>query len=182
MFHQARLLLLSIALFGTLFFGAFFQFSSPQAYAATGHRASITVTDSLTSSPVNFASLQKTCARLLIHLNGAQHSISCAEARTSAGTVQPHLYADYCGNPVDVTTISILNYNETGLLCFYGTGYLGVQIYQVNQVNAYYYSAWMRFYPPGAFCSLNAGGDSTNFGGNEITQLNSGSTGGYQHC
>ncbi len=135
------------------------------------------------TAPVDFAAVQKICPHVSIHLNGAQHTLTCLKSQGA----QPNLSRGPCG----FQNIDISNYNNTGELCFNGGGYLGVNIYQVNSVynaagQGYALPMWMKYYhPSGVFCSLYAY-NSKNFGnGNtnvEVTQLDWGTSGGYGHC
>jgi hypothetical protein len=140
-------------------------------------------------STVNFAPLQKTCAILQVHLNGIHYTTTCLRPRSTTNPnakISPDLGRSDCSSIFQ--NIKIWNYNYTGELCFDGGGYLGVQIYQVNDV--YNVSAdviplqesmWIRYYQPGTYCTIQPGYDK-DFGSGytniEVTQLDWGASNG----
>jgi hypothetical protein len=168
-----------------------FSFSAGQAHAATASSQPSVAS----STTADFISLQKTCQKVLVQLNGAKHTTRCLSPRTTtAKGASPHLYRDGgCSGPqtFEGDSIDIYNYNYSGLLCFAGSGYLGVAIYQVNEVeNVSSAGAWFRWYHGGSghFQPLPppyANGYKYTFGNGttnvEITQLCSGSSIGG-HC
>lgn len=108
------------------------------------------------TSSIDFAALQKTCAVVEIHLNGTQHTITCTKARGSSAKtgVMPYLGRTACWLS---DAVEVKNYNYSGDLCFSGLGYLGVQIYQVDEVDNHhpFYQSWIRDYDPsGVFCTI----------------------------
>jgi hypothetical protein len=87
---------------------------------------------------------------------------------------------------VGATNIQVWNNDYGGQLCFQGLGYLGVNIYQVNEVDnesqGGYSDMWMRYYRPyGITCTIQPyhfktfGGGITNV---EVTQLDYGASNG----
>jgi len=149
-----------------------FAFTSGNAVAASHSTSSVKFGVPFTA-PVDFGVVQKICPNVSIHLNGAQHTLTCLKA--SHG-VHPYLSRASC----NFGTENIIVSNNTGALCFFGSGYLGVTIYQVNSVENVEGGgiggpAWMRYYhPSGVSCSIYAF-DTKNFGnGNTnvtVTQL-----------
>ena len=148
-------------------FCAFFTFSG-NAFAAT----SPTPVASSDFS-VQLATLHKTCRIVAIHLDGAKHAAACIQAH-SEGSAQPNTGQ----GPCPLSDFVIWNYDYTGELCFWGSGYLGVAIYDVNAVeNDASDWSWYRYYPPGApgvFQNIVSGGGYIDYGwGNtgKITQI-----------
>lgn len=139
---------------------------------------------SITSLPVDFSALQKTCAVVHVQLNGLQHTITCSKMRSSNSKLgySPDLSRVDCGF-ADV--LDVHNYNYSAELCFGGAGYLGVQIYQVDEVDNLgdpaFDSAWLRYYnTSGHFCTIGWRGYAL-FSTNSpvyVTQLDLGSTNG----
>lgn len=134
---------------------------------------------------VDFAPIQKWCAVVEVHLNGEQHTITCLQTYASRSK-SPDLGRVTCG--LGITNIEIWNYDYAGDLCFSGYGYLGVAIYQVNEVDnesqAGIADMWMRYYHPyGVTCTIFPyhfkyfGGGYT---GVEVTQLDFGASNGPQ--
>jgi len=150
-----------------------FAFTSGSVHAA---RNSVQATS---PSTVDFATIQKNCAIVNVHLNGLQHTIMCAKVHVSPS----NLYRSVC----PYAKIILWNYNDSAELCFDGSGYIGVKIYQVNTVfnRVSFSSSWMRYYhPAGVTCTLRAGafGGTKAFGsGNTnvtVTQLDWGDSNG----
>lgn len=140
--------------------------------------------DSSTSSPIDFSALQKKCAVVHVQLNGFQHTITCLKVRSSNSKLgtSPNLGRSNCTFD-DV--IEIHNYNYSGDLCFAGLGYLGVQIYQVDEVDNHgdttFDPAWIRYYDTsGHFCTINWGSYALFSTNNSVyvTQLDLGNTNG----
>lgn len=132
---------------------------------------------SSSSTPVDFAALQKTCAVVDVHLQGKQHTITCLQKRIKG--VHPNLYASNCY----LFAPNIIVYNS-GQLCFSGGGYPGVAIYQVTAVwNASQDAQvagnmWLRYYhPSGVTCTI-APFASKGFSSVTITQLDYGQSNG----
>lgn len=149
--------------------------ASGTAFAASSSDAAI--------SNVDLAVLQKVCSVVDVHLDGPRHTITCQRLREKG--VQPLLYRDdSCNSNID--NLVLYNYGYTGVLCFAGTGYLGVNIYDVNEVDDVgSLGAWFLYYPGHIFQSLLSGG-SKYFGsgsatGIEVTQLCFGSS-NPSHC
>lgn len=124
------------------------------------------------SKPVDLSVMQKTCAVLLVRLNGPNHTISCLHKTFSRRT--PDINRDYnCDSSTD--TVDIANYNYTKTVCFQGNGYIGVQIYQVNEVdNLQDFVIEFLWYQPktcskiGNYGAHYFGGGTTN---KEVTQI-----------
>lgn len=126
----------------------FLVLSSGNAHAASS-----------SSSSVDFAALQKKCAVIEVHLSGAQHTITCTKPRGSSVKTgsKPYLSRTACWFS---DTLEVKNYNYSGDLCFSGLGYLGVQIYQVDEVDNHhpFYQSWIRDYDPsGVSCTIEPG-------------------------
>lgn len=132
---------------------------------------------SVSPPSVDLTQLQRTCAVLAIHLNGAQHTITCVHKDPPS---QNHALSQGPCIPF-VTTMQIFNYAYNATLCFEGDGYLGVRIYQVNELddtsNGF---AWVKWYHQGStaghYCAIfpsDAGywGDSTDV---TLTQIDIG--------
>ena len=178
-----RLTRQTLSLFGILTFLLASTFSGGQAHAATLQPSPQTTR----SSFVDFTALQKTCQGMLVHLNGAEHTISCLTSSTKAARGgSPHLNRDWSCTTLN-SVFTIWNYNYSQFLCFEGSGYLGVAIYQVNEVdNTIGSPMWFRWYQNGVgnfrVVAVNRkvtfGSGTTNV---EITQLCVGSTQGG-HC
>lgn len=139
-------------------------------------------------STINFAPLQKTCALLHVHLDGYQHTITCLSSRSTTNPnakISPELVRTACTWPMN---IYIENYGNS-FVCFDGGGYLGVQIYNVNDVTnvsddiiPLQEPMWIRWYSPGTYCTIQPGVNK-HFGdgghtGIEVTQLDWGATNG----
>jgi len=144
------------------------------------HAQTASATAATPPSTVDFAAIQKNCAIVNVHLDGAKHTIDCAKVRVS-GSTRPEIVRFPClsGRDMEVT-----NYNETGQLCFFGYGYIGVKIYQVNHVYNFsaFQEAWTRYYnSAGHFCTIGRY-SSANFGGGYtnvlVTQLDLGGSNG----
>lgn len=134
-------------------------------------------------SSIDIAALSKTCAIISIHMDGAQSTVSCRRARATHGIV-PLLGRDNSCNNNDVFVIK--NYSSSGTLCFNGSGYLGVAIYQVNSVkDTGTAGAWFRWYQGAGHYQSLSGGQQYNFGSGttnvEVTQLCYGNT-NYPNC
>ncbi len=171
-----------LTLFGisALLLAAFLS-TNGSAYAATP-----------SSNPaMNFTTMQKTCAVIQIHLSGYTHTTTCRKSRIqNSSKIIPLINRDNnCYTPND--SLEIYNYNWTSLLCFEGTGYMGVAIYKVNEVDDVDMSMtngahpdWFRYYDAhgGHYLGQNPG-DIDGFGptGVYVTQLCIGSNVGG-HC
>ena len=124
------------------------------------------------SNPVDLSVMQKTCAVLLVHLNGSNHTISCLHKTLSRST--PYIGRDNnCDGMID--SVDIENYNYSRIVCFTGNGYIGVQIYQVNEVdNLQDFVIEFLWYQPktcskiGNYGAYYFGGGYTN---KEVTQI-----------
>jgi hypothetical protein len=107
------------------------------------------------------AAMQHRCAVVAVHLNGAQHTMTCAASRRSAGMgrLSPAIWRN---NSCILADMVIWNYNYSGEVCFDGDGYLGVGIYDVNEVdNASVVQEWIRYYNSsgGHFCTMQVAWD-----------------------
>jgi len=131
---------------------AFLMLSSLVPFSGKAHAAP------LTNPTIDFQALQKTCAVIEIRLNGAQHTITCTKPRTSIRKgVKPLLSQSPC---LLSDELEVKNYNYSGDLCFSGLGYLGVKIYQVDEVDNHspFYQTWIRDYDPsGSYCTIEPG-------------------------
>ena len=175
-----RFRLVSSTLFCVLIvIAAIFAFSGQVSSATTPHSTPHQSASSDFSAQL--AALQKTCQVVSVHLDGAKHTAACTQSRqtgslgvggTHAGAALPNSYATGCGWNHEMI---LWNYNYTGELCFMGAGYLGVAIYQVDEVDntdCCFYVHWFRWYQPGTF--TNVGPNSSkhfNTPGVYVTQL-----------
>lgn len=143
----------------------------------------------LSPSPVDFTSLSKNCAVIGIHLDGANHTISCRHAKIS-----PMIGRDNsCDSTVDNMVIFNTSAGNDTILCFWGAGYMAVNILHVNEVddvaptNTQQYNAygeWFRWYQPGTFAALIPGRSKVFASGVTnitVTQLCIGSS-DYTYC
>ncbi len=112
------------------------------------------------SSSVDFAALQKKCAVIEVHLNGSQYTIACSQIRSSS--THPNTGQGSCL----LSDLTVKNYNYTGKLCFIGKGYLGVQIYSVDEVDnpIGIVSDWIHYYNPSANTCTIQGNQYAYFG------------------
>lgn len=166
MFRKVLVLLGSLALLFTLV-----------TAGGTAHAA--------TSSNFDFAALQKTCSIVHIHLNGLEHTITCSRTRQKG--VQPFISRDNACDP-SYDTMVVYNYGYSGVLCFDGGGYIGVAIYNVNEVDdVANLGSWFRYYNTsgGYYYALLGGaykeigfGSTSNV---KVTQLCYGNT-NYPSC
>ena len=152
-----------------------------QVYAATPSSAPLSA---------NIASMQKTCQEIaIVSLSTKTHSTDCLKQRPKGITPKISVRGNDCsGNFYGLTLeTEIFNYNWTANLCFYGndsqtgTDYLGVNIFQVNEIiNENARAGWFRWYPAAAFRVLGGNGGYYYWGdgntGVEITQLCVGSS------
>ncbi len=166
-----------IAVFSMLAVFVPFIFTS-QAFAASSSRVPL---NTHYTAPIDFTSLQTTCAVTSVHLEGTTHTVTCLKVKAkTASTLNPLIGRnDSCG--ASQIEMIIYNYNYNGVLCFWGTGYLAVAIYQVNEVdNVSNAGEWFRWYQPGTFTSLIS--KAVKYFGNPVyvTQLCIGSTVGGQ--
>jgi len=152
--------------------GTVFAVSRSTSMAAS-HSTSAVNFDVPFTAPVDFGAVQKICPHVSIHLKGVQHTLICNKAQG----VPPNLYRSPC---TSFENIFISNYNGNGVLCFSGSGYLGVTIYQVNEVynivgQGVALTMWMRYYhPSGVTCTILAYNDKYFGSGNTnvtVTQL-----------
>ncbi len=142
-------------------------------FATGGSALAATSSGPSTSSNIDVATLQKTCSIIHIHLDGLNHIITCTRHRQKG--IQPNLYRDDSCNPNNYTLV-VYNYGYSGVLCFDGSGYLGVGIYDVNEVDdTGYLGAWFLYYPAHRYWSLLGGGYAVigtgNRSGTTVTQL-----------
>jgi hypothetical protein len=167
-----------LTLFEVLILLANFLFASSSTHAAT-----------FSDPPVDLSTLQQTCSIIQVNLHGNAHTINCRQAKSSSKIALQISRDTYCNTPGD--NMNVFNYNWTALLCFYGTGYMGVTIYSVNEVDDIPggqtnipYPDWFRAYPStgGEYVEQNPG-DKSTFGstGVLVTQLCIGSNVGG-HC
>lgn len=142
----------------------FFSFSASASSASTS------------SSQIDFASLEKTCAVIQVHLNGVQHTVTCFRKQTSTHSgIRPDTGTTSCSN--SAKTLTVWAASATVEICFAGTGYLGYTINNVNFVNSYIAYSWILWYPAHQFCNISRGVPAYFGGGNSnvtITQINPG--------
>ncbi len=144
----------------------------------TGNVASAS---SVSTPSIDLAPLQKTCAVLSIHLNGAHHTITCLHTHMPKLPPGKTSYLNQGPCIPYVTTMQIFNYAYSSTLCFEGAGYLGVRIYRVNEIdNTNIDFGWVKWYHEGSrqghYCTIIAS-DSAYWGNNTnvtLTQINSG--------
>ncbi len=140
------------------------------AYAATS-----------SSNPVvDFTALQKTCRVINIHLSGSTHITTCDRtfAQNRSKPI-PLTGRTDCKVAYDTVNMYTNSYNQ--VLCFNGTGYLGVAIYKVNEVDdidpsrtTQANSDWFRAYAPSGETIYQTPGDTWYFGSSstvKVTQL-----------
>lgn len=167
----------ALTLFGVLaLLLSFFAFGGSASAASNGRQAT-------SSTPsVDIAAMQKTCQTLnVLMLHGKIQQAECHKQRSHG--VTPNFFGrgrDCSGNWYGYTEeVLIYNYNWSQNLCFYGdnsTGYLGVNIYQVNEiVDEGGSSMWFLWYPGHHYRVLTGNGEIYDFGngntGVQITQL-----------
>jgi len=137
---------------------------------------------STSSSQIDFASLEKTCALIQVHLNGVQHTVACLRKKTSTHSdIRPNTGTTACSNSAKSFTIWAAS--ATTEICFAGTGYLGYSVNNVNFVNSYVAYGWVLWYPTHQFCNISRGVPAYFGGGSSgvtITQINPG--GVYQNA
>src|SRR6266436_117904 len=104
-------------------------------FAFSGVASAATVTSAIQKGQPDFSTqltaLQKACRVVTVSLNGATHTAVCTQSRQTA-VVSPNSYRTPCGWNNEMI---IWNYGYSGELCFMGGGYLGVAIYQVDEVD-----------------------------------------------
>jgi hypothetical protein len=132
---------------------------------------------STSSSQIDFASLEKTCAVIQVHLNGVHHTVTCLQQTSRYSSIRPDTVTNSCSNSGKTLTVWASSANIE--ICFTGTGYLGYTVYDVNFVNSYITYSWVRYYHggPGQFCNISRGVPAYFGGGNSnvlITQVNPG--------
>jgi hypothetical protein len=130
---------------------------------------------STSSSQINFASLEKPCAVIQVHLNGVHHTVTCLQQTSTYSGIRPDTSTTPCNNSGKTLTVWASSANTE--ICFAGTGYLGYSISNVNFVNSYIAYSWVRWYPAAQFCNISRGVPAYFGGGNSnvlITQVNPG--------
>ncbi len=148
-------------------------------------------TQVVAASNPDLAELSKTCQVIaVVNLQGNIQSAQCVKQRQQGDSIKVLVRGVDCeGNFYGYAEeIVIWNYNYTSSLCFYGdqrTSYLGVNIYQVNEIkNVAGTAGWFRWYPAGTYRVLSGNGGDFSWGngntGVEITQLCIGSAVGGQ--
>lgn len=103
--------------------------------------------------------MQRSCAIIHIHLNGPKHTIKCVQIKTGRPGILPDTpFRTACILGGVLEELDIWNYDWSGELCFNGdSGYIGVQIYDVNDVSNYALDdTWIRYYNSsgGHYCTL----------------------------
>jgi hypothetical protein len=128
--------------------------AAPTASASTGVQAECGRTIDVSGKVLSFDLVQRKYSVVRVAFGNGQAKVTCLLGRPTS----PDLFRDSCNSN---NSFVLYNYNYSGELCFTGSGYLGVNIYQVNQVNDTWDAAnWIRYYdPPGSghFCTLVAG-------------------------
>lgn len=153
-------------------FAATFAFAAPAFAASANH------------SSANFTFVKKPCAVVEVHLDGTNHTARCLHATMPAYSPQLIANIQPATNCSSLDTLRVWSNGYGTVTCFTGTGYLGYQINNVNEVDNVSggEDAWFKWYhhDGGHYCTVDsqvflANGTNSQI---QITQVDVGDSNG----